>query len=451
MSKTKPSANRGRQRAIWGWALYDWANSAFATTVMAVFFPILYKQYWSAGIDVNLSTFRLGMGNAAASLLVALMAPIMGAISDRSGRRKRLLICFTYLGVLMTAALSLMPQGQWFWPLAVFAVGIIGYQGAEIFYDALLPQLAPAQRIDQISALGYALGYLGGGLLLALNVLMTLKPQLFGLADATQAVRVSFTMVALWWGLFALVTFILIPPDPETERPPLSRQILAGWRQFISTLKKVRQLKTLFTFLLAYWCYIDGVHTIIKMAVDYGISLGFNTNDLIVALLITQFIGFPSALVFGRLGKHWGVRRSIYLALAVYMGVTFWGAFMSRAMEFYVLAAVIGLVQGGVQALSRSYFARFIPLASSAEFYGFYNMLGKFAAIMGPALMGITGLLVKRMALPTTPTTEQIHATGLLATRVSIISVLVLFIVGVALLYFVDETKAKSELDASGF
>jgi UMF1 family MFS transporter len=256
--------------------------------------------------------------------------------------------------------------------------------------------------------------------------------------------------VALWWGLFALATFILVPPDPKTERPPLSEQILAGWRQFISTLKKVRQLKTLFTFLLAYWCYIDGVHTIIKMAVDYGISLGFNTNDLIVAVLITQFIGFPSALVFGRLGKHWGVKRSIYLALAVYMGVTFWGAFMSRAVEFYVLAAVIGLVQGGVQALSRSYFARFIPLASSAEFYGFYNMLGKFAAIMGPALMGITGLLVKRMALPAAPTAEQIHTTGLLATRVSIISVLVLFIVGVFLLYFVDEDQGKSELDASG-
>jgi UMF1 family MFS transporter len=450
MSQTKPPANSGQRRAIWGWALYDWANSAFATTVMAVFFPILYKQYWSAGIDVNLSTFRLGMGNAAASLLVALMAPILGAISDRSGRRKRLLICFTYLGVLMTASLSLMPQGQWFWPLALFAVGIIGYQGAEIFYDALLPQLAPARRIDQISALGYALGYLGGGLLLALNVLMTLKPQLFGLADSTQAVRAAFVTVALWWGLFALATFLLIPPDPQTERPSLARQILAGWRQFISTLKKIRQLKTLFTFLLAYWCYIDGVHTIIKMAVDYGISLGFNTNDLIVALLITQFIGFPSALVFGRLGKHWGVRRSIYLALTVYVGVTFWGAFMSRTTEFYVLAAVIGLVQGGIQALSRSYFARFIPLANSAEFYGFYNMLGKFAAIMGPALMGVTGLLVKRLALPAAPTEQQIHATGLLATRVSIISVLVLFIVGAVLLYFVDEAKGKSELEASG-
>ena len=446
MFKTTISASRDQRRAIWGWALYDWANSAFATTVMAVFFPILYKQYWSMGIDVNLSTFRLGMGNAAASLLVALMAPIIGAISDRSGRRKRFLICFTYLGVLMSAALSLMPQGQWFWPLAIFALGIIGYQGAEIFYDALLPQIAPAQRIDQISALGYALGYLGGGLLLALNVLMSIKPHLFGLADATSAVKASFALVALWWGAFAMATFILVPPDPKTQRPKLGSQIIAGWRQFTSTLKKVRQLKTLFTFLLAYWCYIDGVHTIIKMAVDYGISLGFDTNDLIVALLITQFIGFPSALLFGRLGKHWGVRRSIFLALAVYLGVTFWGAFMSRTLEFYILAVVIGLVQGGVQALSRSYFARFIPVASSAEFYGFYNMLGKFAAIMGPALMGITGLLVKRMALPSAPSAEQIHATGLLATRVSIISVLVLFVAGAALLYFVDEEKGKLEL-----
>jgi UMF1 family MFS transporter len=448
MPHNPTSTPRKQRRAIWGWALYDWANSAFATTVMAVFFPILYKQYWSAGIDVNLSTFRLGMGNAAASLLVALMAPIIGAISDQSGRRKRLLIWFTYLGVLVTAALALVPQGHWFWPLALFSLGIIGFQGAEIFYDSLLPQLAPAHRIDRISALGYALGYLGGGLLLALNVLMTLKPHLFGLADATQAVRAAFVTVALWWGLFALATFLLIPPDPVVQRPALWIQINAGWRKFLSTLKKVRQLKTLFTFLLAYWCYIDGVHTIIKMAVDYGISLGFNTNDLIVALLITQFIGFPSALLFGRLGTHWGARRSIYLALAVYMGVTLWGAFMTSAAEFYVLAAVIGLVQGGIQALSRSYYARFIPLAGSAEFYGFYNMLGKFAAIIGPALMGITGLLVKRAALAPASTPEQIHATGLLATRLSIISVLILFAAGALLLYFVNESRGKAELEA---
>jgi len=434
------------KRAIWGWALYDWANSAFSTTVMAVFFPILYKQYWSQGIDVNVSTFRLGMGNALASLIVAAMAPILGAVADRSGRRKGLLITFTYLGVLMTACMALVPREHGFIALLIYGCGVVGFSGSIVFYDALLPQVAPPQRIDQVSSLGYALGYLGGGLLLAFNVIMTIAPGKFGLADATQAVKVAFFTVALWWGLFALITFAWVPSEPRGLRLPLGRQIAMGWQKVKGTLKKVRQLKVLFTFLLAYWCYIDGVDTIVRMAVDYGMSIGFDRNDLIAALLITQFIGFPSALLFGQLGKHWGVRRAIYLALAIYMAVTLWGAFMSRPIEFYLLAAVIGLVQGGIQALSRSYYARLIPREQCTEFYGFYNMLGKFAAIIGPVLMGLTGLLTKRLLLPAAPTAEQIHATGLLATRLSIVSVLVLFIAGGLLFYFVDETKGKQEL-----
>ena len=434
------------RRAIWGWALYDWANSTFATTIMAVFFPILYKQYWSQGIDVNLSTFRLGLGNAAASLVVALMAPVLGAVADSGGLRKRLLAGFTYLGVLLTAALALIPQGQWALALLVYAGGVIGFSGANVFYDALLPRVSPPMRMDQVSSLGYALGYLGGGLMLALNVFMTLRPGIFGFADATQAVRAAFMGVALWWGIFSLATFIWVPPDPRVERTALLLQITAGWLKVKATLGKIRRLKMLFTFLVAYWCYIDGVDTIVRMAVDYGISLGFETNDLVKALLITQFVGFPSALLFGMLGRYWGPRRSIYLALAVYMAVTVWGAFMKRPTEFYLLAAVIGLVQGGIQALSRSYYAHLIPHDQSAEFFGFYNMLGKFAAIIGPLLMGVTGLITKRLLLPASPTAEQIHATGLLASRTSIISVLLLFLLGAMLFYIVDEDKGREEL-----
>lgn len=435
------------KKAIWGWALYDWANSAFATTVMTVFFPILYKQYWSQGIDTNLSTFRLGLGNSLAGLLVALMAPMLGAMADQSGRRKRFLICFTYLGVLMTAALACLPQQRWALALFIYAAGVIGFSGAVVFYDSLLPQVAPARRLDQVSSLGYSLGYLGGGLLLTLNVVMTLKPALFGLADATQAVKLAFASVALWWGVFAVITFAWVPPDPKIRRAGLRHQFITGWRQLSRTLRKLRRLKTLYTFLLAYWCYIDGVDTIIRMAVDYGMSLGFSRNDLIVAVLITQFVGFPSALLFGLLGKRWGVRRAIYLALAVYMAVTLLGAAMTRPMEFYILAAVIGLVQGGIQALSRSYYARLIPLDQSAEFYGFYNMLGKFATILGPALMGVTGLAVKHFMLPPNPTPEQFHSIGQMATRSGIVSILVLFAIGAVLFYLVDEHKAKAELD----
>lgn len=432
-------------KSVWGWALYDWANSAFTTTVMAVFFPILYKQYWSHGVDVNLSTFRLGAGNAAASLIVAVTAPFLGAVADGGGLRKRLLMVFTYLGVLMTAVLPLIPQGHWALALIIYASGTIGFSGAQAFYDSLLPQVAPPNRMDQVSSLGYSLGYLGGGLLLAVNVVMTIQPTRFGLANATQAVQVAFFCVALWWGLFSLATFIWVPADPVVQRPSLGRQMAQSWRKVLRTIKKIRQLKTLFTFLLAYWCYIDGVDTIIRMSVDYGISLGFDTQDLVKALLITQFVGFPSALLFGLLGRYWGVRQAIYLALGVYMAVTVWGAFMDRPMEFYLLAVVIGLVQGGVQALSRSYYARLIPQDQSAEFFGFYNMLGKFAAIMGPLLMGLTGLLTKRLLLPSNPTPETMHAIGMQATRVSIISVLLLFIVGAGLFYFADEEKARME------
>lgn len=433
------------KKSIWGWAIYDWANSAFATTIMACFFPIFFKQYWNAGVDVNISTARLGFGNAVASLAVALMAPILGAIADQAGRRKRFLQTFTYLGVAMTAGLVFVPSGQWAMALSVYAVGSIGFAGALVFYDALLPQVAPAHRLDQVSSLGYALGYLGGGLLLLLNVAMVLNPAFFGITDKSMAVRISFACVAIWWGLFAQITFSWTPPDPVRQRPRLTNQVFEGWRQIISTFKKIRQLKNAFIFLIAYWCYIDGVDTIIKMAVDFGMSLGFKSNDLIVALLIVQFVGFPAALLFGQLGKYWGVRRAIYLALAIYIGITIWGATMTQVYEFYMLAGVIGLVQGGIQALSRSYYARFIPEGHSAEFYGFYNMLGKFAAIMGPALMGLTGLVVKHLLLPATPTATQIQRVGLTATRSSILAVLILFFIGALLLYFVDENKGKIE------
>ena len=331
MANHEPAEHQDPRKAVWGWAIYDWANSAFATTVMAVFFPILYKQYWSHGIDVNVSTFRLGVGNSAASLAVALMAPILGAVADHSGRRKGMLLSFCYLGVLMTAALAMIPQQNGLAALMVFAVGVVGWSGANVFYDAALPHVAPARQIDRVSSLGYGLGYLGGGLLLAVNVLMTLKPELFGFSSTAQAVKGAFASVALWWGLFCMFTIAWLPPDPRSVSTPMAAQIRAGLQQLWQTLRRIRHLKTVSIFLLAYWCYIDGVHTIIRMAVDFGMSIGFHQNDLIKALLITQFIGFPSAILFGRLGTRWGVKRAIYLALAVYMAASVWGALMTTA------------------------------------------------------------------------------------------------------------------------
>ena len=219
-----------------------------------------------------------------------------------------------------------------------------------------------------------------------------------------------------------------------------------GFEQLVGTFKKIRHLKTILLFLLAYWFYIDGVDTIIRMAVDYGMSLGFASNDLILALLITQFVGFPSAIVFGKLGQKWSVRKSIYLAIAIYIGVTIWGTMMTQKHEFYILAIVIGLVQGGIQALSRSYYSRLIPKNKAAEYYGFYNMLGKFAAILGPLLIGIVGLITRRILMPDSPTPEQIVAVGRMASRWGIGSILILFFIGAFLFYLVDEEKGKKEI-----
>jgi len=325
-------------------------------------------------------------------------------------------------------------------------MGIIGFSGANVFYDAILPGITGEDKIDYVSSLGFSMGYLGGGLLFLINVLMTLMPQKFGLPDATAAVRVSFLSVALWWGLFTIFTIAWVPEGKSQSKIKSGESIVtAGIKQLINTFKKVRHLKTVFLFLLAYWFYIDGVDTIIRMAVDYGLSLGFESNDLIVALLLVQFVGFPAALVFGKLGERWGVRKAIYLAIGIYMCVTIWGTMMTRKEEFYVLAAVIGLVQGGIQALSRSYYSRLIPKNQAAEYYGFYNMLGKFAAIIGPALMGIVGLVVRRMLMPPAPTAEQLISIGQIASRWSIGSISILFVVGVVLFYFVDEEKGKEQ------
>ncbi|MDX1443813.1 MAG: MFS transporter [Gammaproteobacteria bacterium] len=414
-----------RERPVWSWCLYDWANSAFATTVMAGFFPIFLKQYWSAGTDPTESTFQLGMANAVAGLIVAAMAPVLGAIADRGGRRKKFLMLFTVLGVLMTAGLALVGKGDWPMAIALFTMGTVGFTAGVVFYDALIMDVTDRRRWDFVSGAGYAYGYLGGGILFAVNVWMTLQPQVFGLADAAEAVKVSFVMVAIWWAIFAIPLFLFVEERPAPRPMGLLQATREGWAQFLQTFRHVRELRVVFLFLLAYWFYIDGVNTVIKMAVDYGLSLGFESSDLIVALLLVQFVGFPAALAFGYLGEKWGSKKGIYLGIGVYTAVTVWAFYLDTVIEFYMMAVAIGLVQGGVQSLSRSYYARLIPADKSAEFFGFYGMLGKFATIIGPFLMGWVGVL-----------------TG--SPRYAILSIAVLFVIGVVLLMKVDESEAPA-------
>ncbi|RMF85754.1 MAG: MFS transporter [Nitrospinota bacterium] len=381
------------KKQVIAWALYDWANSAFVTTVMAGFFPLFFKQYWSAGADVTVSTFRLGVANSLASIVVALLAPVLGAIADRGHTRKRFLLGFALLGMVMTGGLFGVGQGAWDTAIILYVLATVGFSGGNIFYDALLVTVADMSRRDMVSALGFALGYLGGGILFAWNVVMTLYPSFFGLASASEAVRVSFLSVALWWGLFSLPLFSWVKESNLGEPSTGWGAVRAGWTQLRATFQDVRQLRVVFLFLLGYWLYIDGVDTIVRMAIDYGMSLGLQAQDLIVALLVTQFVGFPAAIAFGKLGEKIGAKRGIFLGLGVYVGVTLWGFFLRQEWEFYALAIAIGLVQGGVQALSRSLYTRLIPENKATEFFGFYNMLGKFAAVIGPTLMGGVGVL----------------------------------------------------------
>jgi UMF1 family MFS transporter len=310
----------------------------------------------------------------------------------------------------------------------------------------MLPVVAGENDVDVVSSLGYSMGYLGGGLLFLVNVLMVMMPQRFGLADAGQAVQVGFLTVGLWWGGFTLFILLWVrEPSSPKGRSVAGGSWVGGFAQLKATFDRIRHMKTVFLFLCAYWLYIDGVDTIIRMAVDYGMSLGFATNDLLLALLITQFVGFPAALVFGRLGQRWGPRRGIYIAIGVYAIATGFGITMTRKEEFYILAIIIGLVQGGIQALSRSFYARLIPADKPAEFYGFYNMLGKFAVIIGPLLVGGAGLLMRQALMPENPTAADLARVGSQAARWSIASVLILFLAGAVLLYFVDEEKGRAQ------
>ncbi len=413
-------ASAWRRRPVLAWALYDWANSAFATTVMAGFFPVFFKQYWSAGSEPTVSTFRLGLGNGLASLLIAILAPLLGAMADRGGTRMRLLMLFTVLGAASTASLYWVSKGQWELAVLGYVLASLGFSGGIAFYDSLLLDVAEEKEFDVVSAYGYALGYLGGGLLFAVNVAMTLKPALFGLADAAQAVRVSFVSVAVWWAVFSLpVLFLVREQRPSLPLGPIEA-LRAGWSEIFRTLWSIRQYKSVWMFLLSYWLYIDGVNTVIKMAVDYGLALGFEASSLIVALLLTQFIGFPAALAFGWVGKRFGARRGIEVAILTYLAVTVWAYWLDNVVEFYAMAAVIGLVQGGVQSLSRSYYGRLVPRGKTGEFFGFFNMMGKFAAILGPMLAGWVALV-----------------TG--SSRLAILSLVVLFGTGAVLLKLVKD------------
>ena len=412
------------KRVVWSWAFYDWANSAYSTTVMAGFFPLFFKEYWADPHNPSQSTFYLGMANSIASMVVAALAPLLGSVADQGSIKKKFLTFFAFLGVIMTGGLWMVAQGNWQMAVLFYVIATIGFASGNVFYDALLPGLASEERVDAVSSLGFGLGYLGGGLLFLVNVFMYLKPEIFGIPDGATAIKLSFLSVAVWWAVFTIPLILFVPEPKNYENIDFNNAIRMGWVQLVQTFKEIRNMKVVGTFLLAYWFYIDGVDTIIRMAVDYGMSLNFPGESLIIALLIVQFVAFPAALIYGWLASKIGAKTGIMVGITAYSFITLLGYFMTEAWHFYVLAILIGLFMGGIQALSRSLYTRIIPPDKSAEFFGFYNMLGKFAAIIGPALMGTIALL-----------------TG--SARLSILSILMLFILGAFFLNKVDIKEGK--------
>ncbi len=385
-----PSAARAPRRAETAWCLYDWANSAFATTVMAALFPPFYRGLClEAGLPGATATAYWGYTTAGALLVAALLGPLLGAVADHTGGKKLWTAGFAALGVAATAAFTFIGPADWQLATLLYVLANVGFSGSIVFYEALLPVVAPAGGMDRVSSRGYALGYVGGGLLLALNAVMVMKPGWFGLAGTGAAVRASFVTVSVWWALFTLPLLSGVSEPPPARAPG---EPAGAWRAGVArlgaTAREVRRYRHLLLFLLAFWIYNDGIGTVIKMATAYGDELGIGVGAMTGALLVTQFVGVPFTLLFGRMAQRLGAKGAVLIALGVYVLIAGGGFFLRTAGHFYALAFLVGTVQGGSQALSRSLFGRLIPRHRAGEFFGFFSTSAKFAGIAGPLLFG---------------------------------------------------------------
>ncbi|MFB3854621.1 MAG: MFS transporter [Vicinamibacterales bacterium] len=408
--------------ALRAWAMYDWANSAFMTTVIGAIFPIYFLEVASAGIPRATASFRYAAATTIALAIVAILSPPLGAIADSRGVKKRMLGVFVALGVLSAAAMSFIGHGEWKLAVVLFIAGNIAISGGFAFYDSLLPHIAGASEIDRVSAAGYALGYLGGGLLLALNLIWIQYPSWFGLSGAESAIRLSFVSVAVWWLAFSIPLFRRVPEPPVRLEPgerPAADPVRVAVNRLRRTARELGSFRQAALMLVAFLLYSDGINTIIRLAAAYATELGLGRTNIIGAFLLVQFAGIPFAFAFGALGARIGARAAIFLSLVVYIGITIFAFFLRTATHFYALALLVGTVQGGSQALSRSLFATMIPAHKSSEFFAFFGVFEKFSGILGPALFG--GVL---------------WLTG--TSRLAILSVLVFFVTGAVLLAFVD-------------
>ena len=409
-------------REKFSWSLYDWANSVFATTVLAGFFPLFFKSYWAGDLDDATSTALLGTASSVAGLVIVLIAPLLGAIADLSHKKKFFLSIFALLGIISTSILFFISYGFWQWSLIIFGLSVIGFSGANIFYDSLLIDVSSNDDRNYVSSMGYAFGYLGGGILFLINVSMYLYPSFFNLNSQTEGILYSFLSVAIWWFIFSIPLFLFVKQKKFEEITDFKNPLKQSFLRVLSTFKEIKRYKPVLIFLIAYWFYIDAIDTIVRMAVAYGTDLGFDSSKLIIALIFTQFIGFPATFAYGYLAEKFGLFNMLVVGILIYIFICIYSLFITSATDFFILAGLVGLVQGGVQSVSRTIFSRLIPEEKATEFFGFYNLIGKSAVVVGPALVGWMAYIFNNP-------------------KAGIISLLILFIPGILILFYVPRTS----------
>jgi UMF1 family MFS transporter len=412
------------------WAMYDWANSAFQTTVITAVFPRFFADYAAAGLPATAATQRFAWASTIAAVIVAVLGPVLGAIADYRAAKKRLLAVSLAVGVIATAMMALIGRGDWEYAAAVFIVGNIAMAASLVFYDSLLPHLASPEELDRVSTAGYAMGYVGGGILLIVNLVWILWPRTFGLPDAAAATKLSFLSVAAWWLLFSIPLFRRVPEPPAIRgQAPAGSMLTIGFQLAWRTLRELRSYPNALLMLVAFLLYNDGIQTMIRMSSIYGAEAGIDANAQIAAFVMVQFVGIPFSFLFGSLAGRIGAKPAIFLSLVVYTIVSIIGYFLSQTWHFFVLAFLVGMVQGGSQALSRSLFARMIPRDRSSEYFGFFSVFEKFGQIFGPLVFA-----------------AAVTMTG--SSRTAVISVILFFIAGAAVLSRVD--VAAGEAQAAG-
>jgi UMF1 family MFS transporter len=419
------------------WAMYDWANSAMVTLIVTAVFPIYYKSVLAAGLPDAVATFRFGIATTVALAISAIVSPFLGTVADFAAAKKRYLGWFLALGVVTTGLMFFLQQGMWAAALVLFMLANVGANGSFVFYDALLPHVASRDEVDRVSTAGYALGYVGGGLLLVLALGLIMAPATFGLpagegltpGQATLPTRITFLLTAGWWAVFALPLFRLVPEPPAVPHPPgrsLGGLMGDSFRQIGETLRHLRTYRQAFLLLVAFLIYNDGIGTIIRMATIYGEEKHLSRTIMIGAIAAVQFIGIPCAFLFGRLAGRIGAKTAILLGLAVYVGISILAYYMTTPVHFILLACLVGTVQGGTQALSRSLFATLIPSQNSGEFFGFFSVFEKFAGIIGPLFFALV-----------------VGATG--SSQNAVLSIILFFVVGGLLLTRVDVAAGQAD------